>query len=71
MDLFIDSLECPRRITKSSVWCNKQKLGSFTAKTSPGSTQMTFGDIDTGGIAPLDGSIAFLDFINPLFYLMN
>ena len=44
---------------KSSAWCNNQKLGSFTAKTSVGSTQMTFGDIDPGGIAPLDGSIAF------------
>ena len=44
---------------KSSVWYNKQKLGSFTSKTSPGSTQMTFGDIDPRGIAPLEGSIAF------------
>ena len=44
---------------KSVVWCNKQKLGPFTAKTSPESTQMTFEDIDPGGITPLDGSIAF------------
>ena len=44
---------------KSSAWCNNQQLGTFTAKTSTGSTQMTFGDIDPGGIAPLDGSIAF------------
>ena len=51
--------DVPGGSNKSSAWCNKQKLGSFTAKTSPGSTQMTFGDINPGGIAPLDGSIAF------------
>ena len=51
--------DVPGGTNKSSAWCNKQKLGSFTARTSPGSTQMTFGDIDPGGIAPLDGSIAF------------
>ena len=51
--------DVPGGSNKSSAWCNKQKLGSFTAKTSPGSTQMTFGDIDPGGIAPLDGSIPF------------
>ena len=51
--------DVPGGTNKSSAWCNKQKLGTFTAGTSPGSTQMTFGDIDPGGIAPLDGSIAF------------
>ena len=51
--------DVPSGSNKSSVWCNNQQLGLFTAKTSPGSTQMTFGDINPGGIAPLDGSIAF------------
>ena len=51
--------DVPGGSNKSSVWCNNQQLALFTAGTSPGSTQMTFGDIDPGGIAPLDGSIAF------------
>ena len=51
--------DVPGGSNKSSVCCNNQQLASFTAKTSPGSTQMTFGDINPGGIAPLDGSIAF------------
>ena len=51
--------DVPGGSNKSSAWCNNQQLESFTAKTSPGSTQMTFGDINPGGIAPLDGSIAF------------
>ena len=51
--------DVPGSTNKSSVWCNNQQLALFTAGTSPGSTQMTFGDIDPGGIAPLDGSIAF------------
>ena len=51
--------DVPSGSNKSSVWCNNQKLASFTARTSPGSTQMTFGDIGPSGIAPLDGSIAF------------
>ena len=51
--------DVPGGSNKSSVWYNNQQLGSFTPKTSPGSTQMTFGDINPGGIAPLDVSIAF------------
>ena len=51
--------DVPGSTNKSSVWCNNQQLALFTAGTSQGSTQMTFGDIDPGGIAPLDGSIAF------------
>ena len=34
--------DVPGGTNKSSVWFNKQKLGSFTAGTSLGSTQMTF-----------------------------
>ena len=44
---------------KSSVWCNGKKLANFTSSISPGSTQMTFGDLSPTGIAPLDGDIAF------------
>ena len=51
--------DVPGSTNKSSVWCNNQQLALFTAGTSTGSTQMTFGDIDPSGIAPLDGSIAF------------
>ena len=51
--------DVPGSTNKSSVWCNNQQLTLFTAGSTQGSTQMTFGDIDPGGIAPLDGSIAF------------
>ena len=43
----------------SEVWCNGKKLANFTAKTSPGSNTMTFGDLSPSGIAGLKGDIAF------------
>lgn len=43
----------------SSIWCNGQNLYNFTPKSSTGSTQMTFGDLDPSGIAPLYCNIAF------------
>ena len=49
----------PAGANKSTVWCNRKKLCDFTATTSPGSNQMTFGDLNPSGIAGLDGSIAF------------
>ena len=49
----------PAGANKSSVWCNGKKLCDFTARTSIGSNQMTFGDLNPTGIAGLDGSIAF------------
>ena len=49
----------PAGANKSNVWCNGKKLCDFTARTSAGSNQMTFGDSNPSGIAGLDGSIAF------------
>ena len=49
----------PAGANKSSVWCNGKKLCDFTARTSAGSNQMTFGDLNPSGIAGLDGLIAF------------
>ena len=49
----------PAGANKSSVWCNGKKLTDFTARTSAGSTQMTFGDLNPNGIAGLIGSISF------------
>ena len=49
----------PAGVTKSSVWYNGKKLCDFTARTSAGSNQMTFGDLNPNGIAGLNGSIAF------------
>ena len=43
----------------SEVWCNGKKLANFTARTSQGSTKMTFGDLNPSGIAGLKGDIAF------------
>ena len=43
----------------SEVWCNGKKLANFTARTSKGSTKMTFGDLNPSGIAGLKGDIAF------------
>ena len=42
---------------KSSCWVNGKKVKSFTARTSAGSNQMTFGDLDPNGIAGLNGNI--------------
>ena len=43
----------------SETWCNGKKLANFTARTSQGSTNMTFGDLNPSGIAGLKGDIAF------------
>ena len=43
----------------SQIWCNGKKLANFTARTSQGSTKMTFGDLNPSGIAGLKGDIAF------------
>ena len=42
---------------KSSCWVNTKKIKSFTARSSTGSTQMTFGDLNPNGVAGLDGDI--------------
>ena len=42
----------------SQVWCNGKKLANFTARTSPGSNTMTFGDFKPAGRAGLKGDIA-------------
>ena len=44
---------------ESSVYCNGEKLTSFTAKTSTGDTNLTLGDITVNLKAPFDGSIFF------------
>ena len=49
----------PVGANKSSVWSNGKKLCDFTARTSAGSNQMTFGDLNPTGVAGLNGSIAF------------
>ena len=41
----------------SSCWVNTKKIKSFRARTSPGSTQMTFGDLNPNGLAPLKGDV--------------
>ena len=43
----------------SSVYCNGKKLANFESKRMTGSTQMTLGDLNPNGVAPLDGDIAF------------
>ena len=43
-------------IMGSSKIPNGKKLGSFTVRASPGSNQMTFGDLDPSGMA---GEIAY------------
>ena len=43
---------------KSYVYCNGKKLTDFTSRTSVGSTQMTFGDLNPNSIAPFYGQIA-------------
>ena len=43
----------------SEIWCNGKKLANFTARSSTGSNQMTFGDLNPNGTAGLKGDIAF------------
>ena len=42
----------------SFVYCNGQKLGSFTTITTTGSSRMIIGDINLTSVAPLKGDIA-------------
>ena len=49
--------DVPAGAKKSSCWVNGKKVKKFTARTSAGSTQMTFGDLDPNGIAGLNGDI--------------
>ena len=48
---------------KSYVYCNGKKLCEFTARSSVGSTTMTFGDINPNEIAPFHGKIGLFCFI--------
>ena len=41
----------------SSCWVNVKKIKTFQAKSSVGSNQMTFGDLDPNGIAGFNGDI--------------
>ena len=49
--------DVPAGANKSSCWVNGKKVKNFTSRTSQGSTQMTFGDLDPNGIAGLNGDI--------------
>ena len=49
--------DVPAGAKKSSCWVNGKKVKAFTARTSPGSNQMTFGDLDPNGVAGLNGDI--------------
>ena len=49
--------DVPAGAKKSSCWVNGKKVKTFTARTSPGSTQMTFGDINPTGGVGLNGDI--------------
>ena len=45
-------------IETSYVYCNGKKLCEYTSRSSVGSTQLTFGDINPSGIAPFFGNIS-------------
>ena len=49
--------DVPAGVKKSSSWVNGKKVKSFQARTSQGSNQMTFGDLDPSGVAGLNGDI--------------
>ena len=49
--------DVPAGAKKSSCWVNGKKVKTFHAKTSVGSTQMTFGDLSPNGVAGLNGDI--------------
>ena len=49
--------DVPAGAKKSSCWVNGKKVKSFQARTSQGSTQMTFGDLNPNGGAGLNGDI--------------
>ena len=48
----------------SACYCNGAKLANFTARPNAiGHTKMVFGDIDSGGMAGLEGDIAYFALI--------
>ena len=49
--------DVPAGAGNSSCWVNGKKVKTFEARTSAGSNQMTFGDLDPSGIAGLNGDI--------------
>ena len=49
--------DVPAGAKKSSCWVNGKKVKSFTSRTSQGSTQMTFGDLNPNGGVGLNGDI--------------
>ena len=49
--------DVPAGAKKSSCWVNGKKVKAFTARTSQGSSRMTFGDLDPNGVAGLNGDI--------------
>ena len=49
--------DVPAGTGKSSCWVNGKKLRTFQARTSSGSNQMTFGDLDPNGKAGMKGDI--------------
>ena len=49
--------DVPAGAKNSSCWVNGKKVKSFQARTSQGSNQMTFGDLDPNGVAGLNGDI--------------
>ena len=49
--------DVPAGAKNSSCWVNGKKVKAFQARTSAGSNQMTFGDLDPNGVAGLNGDI--------------
>ena len=49
--------DVPAGAKNSSCWVNGKKVKSFQARTTQGSNQMTFGDLDPNGVAGLNGDI--------------
>ena len=49
--------DVPAGAKKSSCWVNGKKVKSFQARTSQGSNQMTFGDLNPNGGVGLNGDI--------------
>ena len=52
--------DVPAGANGSSCWVNGKKLGTFQARSSSGSNQMTFGDLNPNGRAGLKGDIQFI-----------
>ena len=64
MNLFVNSLGCTCRGKQKFLLGKRKesKVKTFRVATSPGSTQMTFGDLDPNGIAGLNGDIQMVLF---------